>query len=168
MMEQKAAFDSRIKRIATGKQVEAEGVVGHKMQKRYEKKYGTRADRNRRPLRDGFMLIYSFVAGAGALLGGQLIYFHASKIEGLPESFYKLEGKGVLIATLVLAAILIVFLGVQGKNRIPALALGLMLMYFGEAAVAANATALWAEMFSPEYAAKMAARGADFVLTPAG
>ena len=168
MLDQKIAFDQRLKRISTGKQVEAADVVGHRIQKRYEKKYGTRAERNRRPIRDGMMLIYSLIGGAGALLGGRLIYFHASKFEGLPESFYKLEGKGVLLATLVLVAILVVFLGVQGKGRMPALFAGLMLMYFGEAAVAANATDLWAQLFSPEYASELAARGADYVVTPAG
>jgi len=168
MLDQKMAFDQRLKRISKGKQVEAPDVVGHRIQKRYVKKYGTKAERSRRPFRDGMMLIYSILGGAGALLGGRLVYFHATQFDGLPEAFYKLEGKGVLLATLVLAAIFVVFLGVQGKGRIPALCVGLMLMYFGEAAVAANATALWAELFSPEYAAEMAARGADYVLTPTG
>jgi hypothetical protein len=43
---------------------------------------------------------------------------------------------------------------------------GCVVMHYGEAAVASNAPELWSQVFSAEYAARMAEEGKDFRLTP--
>ncbi|HPE25289.1 MAG TPA: hypothetical protein P5036_15760 [Albidovulum sp.] len=167
-MDQKTVFTERLRRIDKGKQIEPEGVIGRKFQKKYEHKFGVKAQRERQSTRNAFVLLIAIALGALAMLCGRLGYFHLSKLEGLPEAFYDLQGRGVAIIVGILLAFLMAFFGLYGKGRVPALLCGCALMYFGEAAVAANATELWARIFSPEYAQAMAAQGADYVLTPAG
>ncbi|MCV2869935.1 hypothetical protein OEW28_14990 [Defluviimonas sp. WL0002] len=167
-MDQRAVFTERLKRIDKGKQIEPEDVIGRKFQKKFEHKYGPAARRNRDSARNGVVLVIAVFLGALAMLAGRLGYFHLSQFEGLPEAFYDLQGRGVALIVAILLAFFMAFFGLYGKGRVPALLTGCAIMYFGEAAVAANATEFWALMFSPEYAQTMAAQGADYVLTPTG
>ncbi len=167
-MDQKAVFAERLKRIDKGKTIEPEGVVGRSFHKKYEHKFGAKARRSRQSARNSVVMVIALVAGAAAMLAGRLGYFHLSQIEGLPEGFYDLQGRGVAVIVAIILAFFMAFFGLYGKGRVPALLVGCALMYFGEAAVAANATEVWARLFSPEYAQALAAQGADYVLTPAG
>ncbi|MCV2865791.1 hypothetical protein [Defluviimonas sp. WL0075] len=167
-MDQRAVFTERLKRIDKGRQIEPEGVIGRKAQKKMARKYGLAAQRKREGTRNLFVMIIAVVAGGAAMLAARLAYFHLSQIEGLPEGFYDLQGRGSALIAAVILGFLMAFFGLHGKGRVPALLLGCAVMHFGEAAVAANATELWASLFSPDYASAMAAKGADYVLTPTG
>ena len=68
----------------------------------------------------------------------------------------------------VLAMIMIVAFHLTSRARFQALLLGCVVMHFGEAAVAASAPQVWAEIFTADYAAEMAAQGQDFVVQPQG
>ena len=94
-MDQKTVFTERLRRIDKGKQIEPEGVIGRKFQKKYEHKFGVKAQRERQSTRNAFVLLIAIALGALAMLCGRLGYFHLSKLEGLPEAFYDLQGRGV-------------------------------------------------------------------------
>jgi len=164
--DQKLAFQERLKRINAGKQFEHADVIGHRTQKTYNRRYGTKP-KKQRSAADLLMLPIAFVSGILAVLGGRFLYFHLAQLEGMPEAFVDLGGRGMLIFALVLAGILTVIFHLSTRARMQALILGCAMMHFGESAVAANVPDLWAEMFSPDYAAEMAAKGAGFTLSPA-
>ncbi|MCX7888484.1 MAG: hypothetical protein N2422_01990 [Rhodobacteraceae bacterium] len=165
-VDQKVAFQERLKRINAGRQYEPEDVIGHRTQKSFNRRYGTKP-RRRRSFADILMLPIAFLSGIVAVFGGRFLYFHLAQMEGMPEAFVNLGGRGMLIFALVLAGILTVVFHLSTRPRMQALALGCLLMHFGESAMASNAPELWAEMFSPDYAAELAAQGAGFRLTPA-
>lgn len=172
LANQKNAFAARIKRIEAGKQFEHADVVGRATQKRYEHVFGTRQERKRqRPRRTFFekvMVLIAFLCGMASVLVGRLAYFHLSRIEGLPEAFYDLGGRGMALFAFVLAAILLVIFHLSTRSRFPALLVGSVVMYYGEAAVASNAPEIWSQFFSAEYTALMAEKGQDYRVTPAG
>lgn len=168
MAEQKAAFAERLKRINSGQQFEHADVVGFGTQKRYEKRYGDKAKRPKRSPVDRFMVLIAFLAGMTAMLLGRLAYFQMSRIEGLPPAFYDLGARGMILFALVLAAMMVVIFHLATRVRLQALLVGVVVMHYGEVAVAANAPELWSQMFSPEYAAEISARGAEYRLTTAG
>ncbi|MFN0114375.1 MAG: hypothetical protein ACKVPY_06840 [Paracoccaceae bacterium] len=157
MQDQKGAFAERLKRINAGHQYEHQDVVGFRTQKLYEVKYSARDKRRggRGPA-NLLMILIAFLSGIVAVVAGRLIFFHLSQMDGMPESFAQLGGKGMLLSALVVAGILTALLHLSTKGRMPALLVGCMAMHFGEAAVAANAPQLWAEMFSSEYVAAVA------------
>jgi hypothetical protein len=161
MVDQKAAFAERLKRINSGQQYEHEDVIGTMTQKRYIEKYGDRAKKPKRTFMDNLMVVVAFLSGASAVLLGRLAYFHLSKFSGLPEAFYDLGGRGMALFALILALILIVILHLSTRSRLQSLALGFVLMHFGEAAMASTAPTLWAELFSADYVAAVSVSGAN-------
>ncbi|MFZ1660965.1 MAG: hypothetical protein WAT77_03310 [Paracoccaceae bacterium] len=162
-MDQKAAFADRLNRIKSGQQFEHADLVGYQTQVAYKKIHGDKGRKPKRTPVEKLMVLVAFLSGVSAVLLGRLAYFHLSKISGLPEAFYDLQGRGMALFALVLAGILIVIFGLSTRTRLQSLALGCALMHFGEAAAASTAPQLWAEMFSPEYVAEVsgAVAGAD-------
>jgi hypothetical protein len=153
VQDQKTAFAERLKRINAGKQYEHEDVVGYRTQKRFDKLQARRPKR-KRTFGQTVMIPVAFCAGASAVLLGRMAYFHLAQLDGLPEAFYDLGSRGMFLFAMVIAGILTISLQLATKGRIYALALGCALMHFGESAAAASLPDLWAEMFSPEYAAE--------------
>lgn len=151
--DQKAAFSQRLARISAGQQFEHPEIIGAHTQQAYDRIYGDKAKKPRRTFAEKMMVLVAFLCGISAVLLGRLAYFHLSKIAGLPKAFYELQGKGMALAALIVALTLIVMFGLSTRGRLQALALGCVLMHFGEAAVASTAPTLWSEMFSPEYVA---------------
>lgn len=168
MADQKAAFAERLKRINAGQQYEHVDVIGYGTQKRFEKRYGDKAKRPKRSPVDRFMVVFAFLAGMTSMLLGRLAYFQMSRIEGLPPAFYDLGARGMILFAMVLAAVMVVMFHLATRRRLQALLVGVVVMHYGEVAVAANAPDLWSQMFSPEYAAEVSAKGADFRLLPTG
>jgi hypothetical protein len=162
MVDQKVVFAERVKRIQTGKQYEHEDVIGFRTQKLYEKRFGEKAKRPKRTFREKLMVPVAFAAGLSSVLLGRLAYFHMAKIEGLPEAFYDLGSRGMVIFGVIIAGLMVVLLSLATKGRLQALLLGALAMHYGEAAMASNAQALWTEMFSAEYAAEMAEKGQSY------
>jgi cytochrome b subunit of formate dehydrogenase len=150
--DQQAAFADRLKRINSGKQYEHEDIIGHHTQKRFNHIAKSRPKYNR-TFGQKLMIVVAFCAGMTAMLAGRLVYYHLSKIDGLPEAFYDLQSRGMFLFAVIIAGILTVTLHLSTKGRMYALAMGCALMHFGESAAAATMPALWDEMFSPEYRA---------------
>ena len=159
LLDQKTAFEARLNRIGSGKQFEHADLVGQSTQKKYAKMFADKAKKPKRTFMDRVMVLVAFASGISAVLLGRLAYFHLSKISGLPEAFYDLHGRGMALFALVLALILIVILGLSTRGRLQSLALGCLLMHFGEAAVASTVPDLWVEIFSADYVAAVAATG---------
>lgn len=166
--DQKTAFATRLDRIGAGKQFEHEDLVGLKTQKQYAKMFAEKSKRPKRTFMDQVMVLVAFLSGVLAVLLGRLAYFHLSKILGLPEAFYNLQGRGMALFALVLALILIVIFQLSTRSRLQSLALGCALMHFGETAVASTAPQLWAEMFSADYVAAVSATRTDLGSTVSG
>ncbi|MBS0572518.1 MAG: hypothetical protein JSS08_04565 [Proteobacteria bacterium] len=160
MVDQKAAFAERLKRISAGQQFEHADVVGHQTQKAYNRKFGDKAKKPRRSLLDRFMVLVAFLCGASAVLLGRLAYFQMSKITGLPQAFYDLQGRGMALCALILAMVLIVIFHLSTRARLQSLALGCLLMHFGEAAVASSEPQLYSQIFPPDYVRAMATQSA--------
>ena len=166
--DQKSAFADRLGRISSGKQFEHADLVGQKTQKKFAKMFAEKAKKPKRTFLDRVMVLVAFLSGVSAVLLGRLAYFHLSKIAGLPEAFYNLQGRGMALFALVMALILIVIFGLATRTRLQSLALGCVLMHFGEAAVASTAPQLWAEMFSADYVAAVSATRTDLGSTVSG
>jgi hypothetical protein len=154
VQDQKTLFSERLKRINSGKQYEHADVVGHSTQKRYNK-LAARRPKNPRTFGQKLMILIAFLCGILAVLIGRVTYYHLSRIEGLPDAFYDLGSRGMFLFAVIIAGILTACLHLSTKGRMQALILGCVLMHFGESAAAATLPDLWAEMFSPEYAAAM-------------
>lgn len=152
VQDQKTLFAERLNRINSGKQFEHADVVGHSTQKRFNKIAKGRP-KHRRTFGQKLMILIAFLSGILAVLIGRVTYYHLSRIEGLPDAFYDLGGRGMMLFAIIIAGILTISLHLSTKGRLQALALGSVLMHFGESAAAATLPDLWAEMFSPEYAA---------------
>ncbi len=151
MLDQKTVFAERIKRINAGKQFEHADVVGHVTQKRFNQRLALRPKKKRSHM-DNLMALVAFLAGGSSVFLGRLAYFHLSQMQGLPEAFYDLQNRGMLLIAGVIAGLLVVLFHLSTRVRMQALALGCVAMYFGEAAAAATAPDLWAKMYSPEFA----------------
>ena len=167
VLDQKAVFQERLSRISSGKQFEHPDVIGKATQLAYEKRFGDkfqqmRTKRRKRTFLDKVMIVVAFLSGMIAVFAGRLIYFKLSQIEGLPESFYALGSRGMLLCALIVALLLAAMLHLSTRARMPALVLGCIFMHYSEAAVASNAPGLWAQMFSPDYAAAMTEEGRDY------
>ena len=167
-LDQKSAFAARLGRIQSGKQFEHEDLIGLDTQKRYTKKFGKKAQKPKRSFGDNLMVLIAFLSGMSSVVAGRFAYFKLSHIEGLPPAFYDLGARGMVLFAFVLAMILIVIFHLTSRTRFQALLLGCVVMHYGEAAVAASAPHVWAQIFSEEYAAEMAAQGQDFTVQPAG
>jgi hypothetical protein len=124
-MDQKAAFADRLNRIKAGQQFEHADLVGHQTQVAYKKIHGDKARKPKRTPVEKLMVLVAFLSGISAVLLGRLAYFHLSKISGLPEAFYDLQGRGMALFALVLAGILIVIFGLSTRSRLQSLALRL-------------------------------------------
>lgn len=156
-VDQKRAFQERLQRIGAGSQFEHADVIGHQTQVAWTRKYGEKAKRPKRTYGDYLMIVVAFLCGAAAVLVGRLSYFYLSKMTGLPEAFYDLQGRGMALFALVLALVLIVIFHLSTRGRLQALTLGCALMHFGEAAVASGAPQFYSEIFSADYVATVAA-----------
>ncbi len=165
--DQKTAFAERVKRIQSGRQFEHADVVGRSTQKKFNNLAKRQPKRAKRTFAEKLMVIFAFFAGMSAVLLGRLIYFKLAQMEGLPDAFYDLGGRGMVLFAFVLAALVMVMFHLFTRQRFPALLVGCVVMHFGEAAVASNAPELWANMFSADYAAALAEAGKDYRLTPA-
>lgn len=169
VLNQKESFAARIQRINAGHQYEHEDIVGYQTQTRYNALKGPKDKKKaERSKSDRVMVLVALIAGIGSVLGGRLAYFHLAQMEGLPKAFYNLEGRGMILASLLFAMILIVALRLSTGGRMKALAVGCLLMHFSEAPIAANAQDVWSSLFSPEYAAQMAEQGAGYRMTRTG
>ena len=156
MVDQKAAFANRLQRISTGQQFEHADVIGHRTQTAFKKIQGDKAKRPKRTLRDRIMVLVAFLSGGSAVMAGRLGYFQMSKLEGLPKPFYDLHERGMILFALILALALIVLFQLATRARLQSLALGCMLMHFGEAAVASGDPQLYSQIFPPDYVAALA------------
>lgn len=166
--DQKSAFQARLQRIQTGQQFEHVDVVGKSTHKAYKRKFGDKPKKPKRSFADNLMVVIAFVCGMSAVLLGRLIYFNMSKMSGLPDAFYDLGSRGMLLFAFILAGILMALLHLFTKQRFMALMVGCVVMHYGEAAVASNAPQLWSNIFSADYAAQMAEQGKDFRVAPQG
>ncbi|MFO1176340.1 MAG: hypothetical protein U1E48_14265 [Paracoccaceae bacterium] len=160
MVDQKAAFAERLKRISAGQQFEHADVVGHQTQKAYNRKFGEKAKKPKRSFLDRMMVLVAFLSGASAVVLGRLAYFQMSKISGLPQAFYDLHGRGMALCALILALVLIVIFHLSTRARLQSLALGCLLMHFGEAAVASSEPQLYSQIFPPDYVKAVATQSA--------
>lgn len=165
---QKAAFSERLKRIQSGQQFEHADVVGHSTQVRFNKILKSRPKRQPRSFVEKLMVIIAFFSGMLAVLIGRVAYFNLAKIEGLPDAFYDLQQRGMILFAFILAGLLMVAFHLATRQRFTALLVGCIVMHYGEVAVASNAPELWAQIFSADYAAALAEEGKDYRLTPAG
>ncbi|MEZ5779839.1 MAG: hypothetical protein R3E44_15900 [Paracoccaceae bacterium] len=162
------SFQERLKRINSGTQYEHADVIGHATQRAYTRRFGDKAKKPKRTFLDNVMAVVSFLCGLIAFLLGRVAYFHLSRVEGLPDAFYDLGARGMVLFGFVAAGILAAVFHLSTRKRLPALLLGCALMHYGEAAMATNAPDFWSELFSPDYAAEMAEKGRDYRLTPTG
>lgn len=153
MAEQKATFSERLNRISAGQQFEHEDLVGLRTQKRFVQDFGNKPKRPKRTFVDYVMIPVAFAAGALAVLLGRLTYFHLVQFSGLPEAFYDLGGRGMVLFAMITAIVMILIFQLATRSRMQSLALGFALMHFGEAAVASTAPAFWADLFSADYVA---------------
>lgn len=158
MLDQKSAFQERIQRINSGKQFEATDVIGKATQKRFNQRLALRP-KKRRCLADNLMVLVGFLSGAAAVFLGRLAYFHLSQVQGLPEAFYDLQNRGMMLFALVLAGIMVVMFHLSTRTRMQALVAGCAVMYFGETAVAATVPDLWSKIYSPAYTAHLVQDG---------
>jgi hypothetical protein len=156
VQDQKAAFADRLKRINSGKQFEHADIIGHHTQKRYNQ-IAKRRPKHQRTFGQKVMIVVAFLSGILAMLAGRMAYFHLARIDGLPEAFYDLQSRGMVLFAFIIAGFLTVALHLSTKGRMQALALGCALMHFGESAAATSMPDLWDEMFSPEYRAAVTA-----------
>ncbi len=164
--DQKTAFQSRLQRIQSGKQFEHADVIGKATQKAYTRKFGDKPKKPRRTVAEKLMVLVAFLCGMGAVLLGRVLYFNMSRMEGLPDAFYDLGSRGMILFALIIAGLMMALLHLFSKQRVAALVVGCVVMHYGEAAVASNAPELWSNIFSAEYAAQMAEEGKDFRVTP--
>lgn len=166
--DQKSAFHARLQRIQKGQQFEHAEVLGKATHKAYKRSFGTKPKKPQRTFADNLMVLIAFLCGMSAVLLGRVIYFKMSKMQGLPEAFYKLEDRGMMLFALILAGTMMALLHLFSKQRFSALLIGCVVMHYGEAAVASNAPEFWSSMFSADYAAQMAEEGKDYRVTPKG
>lgn len=166
--DQKEAFSARLTRIRSGRQFEHEDLVGYQTQKRAAKIFKARSKKPKRSFADRLMVLIALLSGMSAVTVGRYAYFRLSQIEGLPPAFYDLGTRGMVMFAFVLAMVLVVIFHLTSRARFQALLLGCVVMHYGEAAVAASAPQFWAQIFTADYAAEMAAQGKDFVVHPAG
>lgn len=163
--DQMNSFNDRVKRISAGRQYEHEDIVGHQTQTAWNRRAAHSARRPKRTFADRIMKWVALAAGAGSVMAGKLAYFHAAQIEGLPKAFYDLGGRGVLLATFVIAATLAMVLRLGVRGRAGMLILGVAGMYYGEGLVALARPDLWSMLFSPDYAASAAESGRAILQT---
>lgn len=158
VMDQKSSFQDRIKRINAGRQFEHADVIGFRTQKQFERRLAPKLRRPRRTFGQRIMVLVAFFSGILAVVLGRMAYFHLSNMNGMPEALVNLGGRGMFLSVMIVAGTLTVLFGLSTRGRLQALALGCVMMHFGEGAVAASAPDLWAQMFSPDYAAELMSR----------
>lgn len=166
--EQKSAFQARLQRIQTGKQYEHADVLGKATHKAFKRKFGDKPKRPKRTFAEKLMVVIAFLCGMSAVLLGRILYFNMAKMQGLPDAFYDLGSRGMILFAFIIAGLLMVLLHLFTKQRFASLMVGCVVMHYGEAAVASNAPELWSQVFSADYAASMAEQGKDFRVTPHG
>lgn len=159
MLDQQTVFAERIRRINAGRQFEHADIVGHQTQKAYDIRAARTAKRPKSSFLGRIMKLVALAAGAGSVVLGKMSYFHLSQIEGLPKSFYDLEMRGMILATLLIAAILTAVFRLKGQGRLVLVILGLAGMHYGEGLIALALPDLWGSLFSPAYASDMASAG---------
>ncbi|MGL4278973.1 MAG: hypothetical protein ACRCS0_01295, partial [Albidovulum sp.] len=93
--DQKSAFQARLNRISKGQQFEHAEVLGKATHKAYKRQIGSKPKKPKRSFADNLMVLIAFLCGMSAVLLGRVIYFKMSKMQGLPEAFYKLEDRGM-------------------------------------------------------------------------
>jgi len=153
VVDQKAAFANRLKRISAGQQFEHADVIGHRTQVAFKAQNAAKSRKPKRSFRDRVMVLVAFLSGGAAVVAGRLAYFQLSKLEGLPKPFYDLHERGMILFALILALVLIVLFHLSTRARLQSLALGCVLMHFGEAAVASGDPQLYSQIFPPDYVA---------------
>lgn len=168
VLDQKAVFAERIGRINSGRQFEHADVAGRSTHKAYKREFGNKPKRPKRTFADNMMVVLAFFCGLSAVLLGRVIYFKMSKMQGLPDAFYDLQDRGMILFGFILAGTMMAMLHLFTKQRFSALLIGCVVMHYGEAAVASNAPEFWSSMFSADYAAQMAEQGKDYRVTPQG
>lgn len=166
--DQKSAFQARLQRIEKGQQFEHGDVAGKSTHKAYKRQFGTKPKKPKRTFADNLMVVLAFLCGLSAVLLGRVIYFKMSKMQGLPDAFYDLQDRGMMLFAFILAGTMMAMLHLFTKQRFSALVIGCVVMHYGEAAVASNVPELWSTVFSADYAAQMAEQGKDYRVTPKG
>lgn len=167
-VDQKSAFQARLQRIEKGQQFEHADLAGKTTHKDFKRKFGDKPKKPKRTFADNMMVLIAFLCGLSAVLLGRVIYFKMSKMQGLPDAFYDLQDRGMVLFAFILAGTMMALLHLFTKQRFSALIIGCVVMHYGEAAVASNAPELWSSMFSADYAAQMAEEGKDYRVTPHG
>ena len=166
--EQRSAFQARLQRIQTGTQYEHADVLGKATHKAFKRKFGDRPKRQKRSFAEKLMVVVAFLCGMAAVLLGRILYFNMAKMQGLPDAFYDLGSRGMILFAVIIAGLLMALLHLFTKQRFASLMIGCVVMHYGEAAVASNAPELWSQVFSADYAATMAEQGKGFRVTPHG
>lgn len=137
-VDQKAIFAQRLNRISSGQHFEHADVLGHQTHKAYKKKVGVKGKRPKRTFLERMMIIVALFCGLASAVIGRLAYVFLTKLDGLPEAVYKLEGRGVFLCVLLTALSLIMVFQLFTRGRLQSLALGCLMMHFGGPALANN------------------------------
>lgn len=159
MLQADRSFQERIARISSGKQFEAENVIGVKTLESY-KKIRRRAERAGATtlvsqLREVMVMPVALGFGLLAVLLARATWFHLDAKDVLPASLAEFGMRGETgLAFLALAFFMIAF-RLGRKMRIAGVTSGFTLMAFGEGAFAQSLPGLWAAIFSPEYTMKV-------------
>lgn len=159
MIQANQDFRARIARINSGKQFEAENVVGPRTMKKAQK---IRKRVSRLPetsiaarVREVFVLPFALGFGLLAVVAARAAWFHLEALEVLPRSLADVGARGEAGLAVVAAMFFVMAFRLRRGMRIVAVLTGFVLMAFGEGAFAETAPGLWQALFSPDYVAKV-------------
>lgn len=149
-------FQERVARINSGKQYEAENVIGMRTMAAYEKgkkrgKYGQKKAKSKFRLTELLLAPFALACGAAAVVAAQALQFHYASTEfqtatiGVP---------GYLLLAILFAIILKTMFSLYGGLRGPTEFVGFMGMLFFSEHVVARYPDLFVPLFSPAYVAE--------------
>jgi hypothetical protein len=134
LADQKSSFQARLQRIEAGQQYEHADLLGKATHKAFKRRFGDRPRRPKRTLAEKLMIVIAFLSGMSAVLLGRILYFTMAKMQGLPEAFYDLGTRGMILFSLVIAGLMMVFLHLFTRQRFASLMIGCVVMHYGEVA----------------------------------
>lgn len=163
MLQADRSFQARIQRINSGKQYEAENVVGHKAMKNY-KKIKKRLDRVavpplRQRLGELIVLPFAVLFGLMAVVAARALWFHLEVRELLPRALAEFGANGEIGLAVAAAFFFMIAFRLRSGKRFAAVLTGFAAMVFAEDSFAESLPWLWQTMFSPEYAAAVTKGG---------
>lgn len=142
---QEKSFSQRLERIANGSQFEHEELVGSQTYRALKEK-NARKPKRKRSLRDQLMVPVAFALGCCSAVIGRLAYLTVVTFDGLPPAVYKLEDKGIYLAMLLTALMIIVTFRFFSLSRVQYLALGCVVMVFGEGGMVKHLPEVYKQM----------------------